>query len=133
MEGGEQLGELGRDRGAVRQPLRAWHVQQWPARKLDVGQATLLREGEPRCRNGQRRDLRDGGKQAGVVGDVCSPRSGIALFAEAHDQLAVDLERDVVHACPELNDRVHLVASYVFRRQRAHERGSFGRRRRGHP
>jgi hypothetical protein len=113
MQRGEQLAKPGGDGAGLDRPLRLRHVQEGHAWELAVGQATLLRDREAREGDRQRRDGRDGGKQAGLPAHARSPARRVGFLAEAHQQLAVDLVRAVVQALPYHHDGVDLVVGEV--------------------
>jgi hypothetical protein len=100
-------------------PPRPRQVEQRPPWDLEIGQAPPLANREDRLRDGQRRDLRDGGQQPSLAADLFSPVRRVGLLAEPHDQLAVDHVSGVVQALTEPPNGANLVAGYMCGNQPA--------------
>jgi hypothetical protein len=89
---------------------RGGPVRQRSAGQQEIGQAALVRDGEPRAGHRYRRDVRHRGQQPRLAGDLRGPGGRVRRVAEPHDQLAADQVGHVVRALAEGDHVVDRIA-----------------------
>ena len=78
--------------------------QERPAGQLAVGEAAARRIDKRNRWYGNRQRIRDLIEKAGLSGDECRSLGDVGLHAEPHNQLAIDVEGDIVLSFSTRND-----------------------------